>query len=502
MKVFYKYPTLLLLLGFLFFSYLGQAQIRIYEEGSYVKAEITPEDKDVIMQTATRVLNDYVRVASFMNSDGEFSDDSYAEFVGLFSGSAEVYDDLAKKNGGNINYSSYADKVFQYMQGTGVRFELNETYLDEIVYDSSGFYQVFLSFQKIMFNGLDDDMEIVNFPNNGKVNELKMGIEIPSYDLTYGSIMSILGESKKVKVESANMISVDLNYHLGNVSKTASLLTPGWSNDLPVSYNSYGVDVVYRRSMNSKKSIYLLAGASAGFHNFTSDLSEISAEGKAAISSKIGGAGINPDGVPRDASYIAIQQIVSGVDENNLIENLQVIDIQVPLGISLRLVETYNWDIFMDVAVVPTYSIASSGRYSGNLKYIKLPEDQTHFSEKFIEDIKAKAAAGFDNPAYYGTVSFDEELVQTASNFSAAAQVTPLFHYKFNFKMAFELGLNVSYGFLPYFKNETNHLGTEQSRILEIVDKSGAENPSLLQNNYKDVGILRYGARAGIVFKL
>ena len=72
--------------------------------------------------------------------------------------------------------------------------------------------------------------------------------------------------------------------------------------------------------------------------------------------------------------------------------------------------------------------------------------------------------------------------------------------------MSLEFGLNVSYGFLPYFKNETNHLSPDggQSVLLNIADvtSSSAQNPSVLQNNFKDVGIFRYGARLGIVFKL
>mgnify|MGYP000568639114 CR=1 FL=1 len=479
------------------------AQIRIYEDGSYIKAELTEEDKEIIMETATRVVNSYVTVASFQDESGNFSDESYAEFVSLFSGSAEVYDDLAKKDAQNINYATYADKVFQYMQGTGVNFELNETYLDEITYDSSGFYMVQISFEKIMFNGLNEDNEITNFPNNGKSNDLKMIVEIPEYDLTSGSIVSILGEAKQVRVDAATQISADLNYHLGNVLKTSGDNSPGFQDALPVGYNSYGVDVVFRRSINQKKSIFLLAGVSAGFHNFSSDLSGIDVSVNNSIPVQYGGLALMGPG-QLQAGNVPSTRLINTNNSNsvNLTENLQVIDIQVPLGVSLRLIEKYNYDVMLDISVVPTYSIASSGTYEGQINYIQIPDDEAIFPEKFVTYIQQQIAAGVSIPEYAGSFDYNEELVETENNFSAAAQITPLYHYKFNFNMALELGLNISYGFLPYFQNETNHLGAEQSNILEITGNTGAQNPSILQNNYQNVGILRYGARVGIVFKL
>ena len=496
MKKHYILHSLLSFLAIIIFSQGGLAQIKVYEEGSYIKVELKEEDKDEIMAATTKIINKYAQVATFRDDNNNFSDQSYAEFVGLFAGSAEVYDDLAKKNGGNINYATYADKVFQYLQGTGVKFELNNTYLDEITYDSSGFYKIQVSFEKIMFNGLNEDNELVNFPNNGKPVELTMTIEVPEYDLSQATILNILGEAKKIKTESASMISVDFNYHLGNVSKTESEIAPGFSSSLPVGYNSYGVDVIYRRSLNSKKSLYLLAGASLGFHNFSSDLSSFEGGGKSLVSALVG-----PSDTP---DPFAVPANISTFDspDNSLSESLTAIDVQVPIGVSLRVVEKYNWDIFVDIAVVPTFIISSSGRYGGQTKFIKIPESKD-WDDSFEEELLKRLAEGNEIPEYIGVQDgFDNELAQVANNFSAAAQISPVLHYKFNFRMALEAGFNVSYGFLPYFQNETNHLGSEPSQLLNITEVTGAENPSILQNNYKNVSILRYGARIGIVFRL
>jgi len=263
-----------------------------------------------------------------------------------------------------------------------------------------------------------------------------------------------------------------------------------------VTYNSFGVDVVYRRSLNSKKSLYLLAGASLGFHNFTMDLSSFE-----------GGGTSNIDGLqgPADIPNLYLIQANSSTldsEENTLMEQLRVIDVQVPIGMSFRLVETYNWDIFLDVAIVPTYIISSTGSYSGQTKFFRLPVDKD-WSPEFEKEVLARLAAGIEIPEYFGLQQgFDDELAEVTNQFSAAAQVSPLFHYKFNFRMAIEAGLNVSYGFLPYFKNETNHLGPEPSELLLITEDAGARNPSILQNNYKNVSIFRYGAKIGVVFRL
>ncbi len=501
MKIFTLNLKYLFAVVFLLFFLGASAQIRIYEEGSYIKAEINEEQKEEIMAASTNILNQYIKVASFRDENDNFSDDSYTEFVGLFSGSAEVYNDLVKKDAQNINYASYADNVFQYMQGTGVKFELNETYLDEITYDSSGFYVVNLSFEKIMFNGLDEDFEIVNYPNNGKSIDLKMKIEIPEYDLSDASIVGITGEAAKVKVESANMISADFNYHLGNVLKTATILSPGWTDDLPVAYNSFGVDVVYRRSLNNKKSLYFLIGASLAFNNFNTDLVGYRGELPTNIGVDYGGDAVDALGNPVSGSE---SSNITVLDQGNTLnEQLQVIDVQVPLGVSLRILEAYNYDFFVDLAVVPTYSISSSGSYSGNLSFLNIPSNIDRFGQQLLDALDQDIADGTVDPAYVGSINYDNELVEVANQFSAAAQITPLFHYKFNFNMALELGLNVSYNFLPYFANETNHLGNgERVELIDLTSIAGAQNPSVLQNNYRNVGLIRYGARIGIVFKL
>lgn len=491
----------LFLTVFILSAFGAFAQIKIYEEGSYIKAELNEEQKDEIMAATTKILNEYARVATFRDDNNNFSDNSYTEFVSLFSGSAEVYDDLAKKDAQNINYASYADKVFQYMQGTGVKFELNETYLDEITFDSSGFYVVNLSFEKIMFNGLNEDNEIVNYPNNGKSIDLKMKVEIPEYDLSDASIVGVTGEAKKVKVESANMISADLNYHLGNITKTATTLSSGFVDDLPVSYNSYGVDVVFRKSINNKKSLYFLAGASLAFNNFNTTLNSYQGEFPSTINTLEGGTNYLLSGFT-EGSAKSLRTILPN-SGNELNEQLQVIDVQIPLGVSLRILEAYNYDLFLDIAAVPIYSISSSGGYTGDLAFQNFPVDRELFPQKYVDYVLDNFADGVIIDEYIGTSNFNEELVEVANKFSAAVQVTPLFHYKFNFNMALELGLNVSYNFLPYFANETNHLGdSTRVELADLTTISGAQNPSVLQQNFKNVGVLRYGARVGMVFRL
>lgn len=488
----------LLLLLAICFTFLaeGKAQLRIYLDGSYIKAELEEEEKDQILESSTEILNSYAEFATFRDSDGVFSDEAYTDYLSIFSGNAEVYNDLAKKNQTNINYATYADNVYTYMQKGGVKFEITETYLDEITYDSSGFYVITVSFIKTMFNGLSDDNTIVNFPNNGKNFDLKMQIEVPEYDLSDAAILNILGESTKVRVESANLISVNGNYHRGSVSKTASTTIEGYSDDMDVDYNSYGVDVVLRRSINAKKTLFLAVGASAGFHNFSTDLSSFTGSIADVIDVKVGGQAFAENNSLQDATLAATREVLS---VNGFNEELQVIDIQIPIGISYKVFESYDWDIFVDVSVVPTYSIASSGKYNGGLQVKRIPDDRELFPDAFVLAVENAGVA-----PYVLDDSFSEELVESASQFSAAAQITPMVHYKFNFNMAFEFGANISYGFLPYFQNETNHLGTgtEQSNLLGITSIDRATNPSVLQNGFKNVSVLRYGLRAGIVFKL
>lgn len=473
------------------------SQVRLSTDGAYINAELTEEEKEEILLATESIITEYATKGSFLDENGTFSDEAYANFLSIFASNAEVFNDLVKKDGGNINFSSYADNVFQYMQSTGVKFELSEIYLDQITYDSSGFYIVQASLQKTMFNGLDDNNQVVSFPNNGRTSALEMLIEIPEYDLSQASILGLKGEAKKEKIASANIISVNGNYHLGNISKTVSDNLVGYeTGDFKTDYNSYGVDVAFRRSVNYKKSIYLLLGASLQFHNFKTDLSNFNGSSASEIDALAGGAALDPFTQDLASFTVASNRTL---ETNRISEELQVIDIQVPIGVSLRLVETYNWDVFLDVAVVPTYIISSSGSFIGDADFTNLPQDNSLFPEKFENFIKENNVSPYINNG----VDYSQELVEADNMFSASAQITPMVHYKFNFNMAFEFGANISYGFLPYFANESNHLENRpQYNLINISDDSFSTNPTVLQNSYKNVGIFRYGLRAGIVFKL
>ena len=486
------------------------------KQGIIYETELSDDDKDIIIEAVDKVFAKYVKVASFQDDQGNFSDDVYADFVSLFSGDAQVFNDLVKKDGGNINYASYADLVYEFMSTSGVDFEIDQAYVDRVVYDSTGFYKITIPFEKLMTNGLsndgssaDDLPTIVRYPNSGNLAVLTMEVEIPKFDLKQANIINVLGAAKKVQAKAETIISAGGNYHLGNISLTESTLarSDGFLSSQQVGYNSYGADVAYRRSINSKRSLFILGGVSVGFHNFSTALSDFKGSGRGQMENiNLGGAGILANGTPEDITLNSIITVKDGSSDNSFTESLNVIDIQVPIGISYRLVKAYNWDILVDVALVPTYLLSSSGNYGGSVSATEFPEDESLFPQKFRDYVTAnEGLAGLED--YFQTLEFNET-VEAQNNFTMSAQLSPVIHYKVNFRLGLQLGLNVNYGFLPYFSGESlqGNGGTtyweEDTLLLDTKADNSAINPSILQANYKSLGVLRYGAKLGLIFTL
>lgn len=498
--------TLVVMCSFLMFAaQYGSAQVFIEQSGADLsELDVTEYDKELIIKTMNTVVNAYANNATFLSESGQFSDEKYAEFLGMFSGGARIFNDVIKKDGGNVDYAVYADNIYQYMQGTGVKFELNDIYLDKIRYDSGGFYVVTLSMEKLMLNGLNSNNVPVNY-SNGIPFPITMEIEMPDYDIEQGTIISILGEEKKMKVERASMITVDGFYSSGLVLKSNNTSFTGFEEDkeFPVSYNGYGVEALYKLSLDNDRKFWAVIGAQVGFHNYKVGLDNF--DGSEKLDDKIQ-VGIGGD------TYYKLKEIVNEDKETitsfvvapgtTFEEKLSVTAIEIPLGISYNMISTYDYDFSIDLTVNPYYSISSSGKLTsdGNVTTYKIPSDTLTFPTALVKELFEPQNANILNQYYTGFNGELNEITGTSNQFSLGVMLAPNFHYKFNYRLALELGANIQYNFLPMFNGE--HLsGKANQSLINYTKNEETVYTSTLQHYFKGVNLFRYGLKAGIVFK-
>lgn len=478
-----------------------QAQVYIEQSGAdFSELDVTDYDKELILTTTTNVITKYVENANFLSATGQFSEEKYAEFLGLFTGGAKVYNDIAEKDGGNIDYAVYADNIYQYMQGTGVKFELSDIYLESVKYDSSGFYLVTLTMEKLMLNGLNDNNITVNY-NNGKPYPLTMKIEMPDYDIEQGSILSILGEAKKVRLEREPMVSFDLTAHLGTLFKKNNTSYAGFGADkvYPTTYRAFGIESLYKTNINESKSLWFLIGLQANYNQYSIALNEFSARSIIgdSLNVQIGGKSY----VENDEILVTKKEEASTLwtinKGDDFVERLNVISLEVPIGVGFNLASSYNYDFFMDVAVVPYYSVSSSGRFEGeDIEYFVIPTDSVNFPKPLVDYVIERKL-----DQYTITQNKFDKPTTASNHFSMSAMISPVFHYKFSYKMAFEIGANIKYHFLPNFKS--GHLtGKKDQSFVNYLSDQETVYTSTLQHFHEKINLLSYGLKAGIIIRL
>lgn len=487
----------LLLLSFILASAAIHAQeIFLIKDYMEVDPEIDDDKQLEIIEMATKIINDYNKSASFLDDEtGAFSDEKYADFIDLFSGSAKVYDDLMKKPT-NIDYSIYADKVFQYMKEVGVRFSLNNVYVENIIYDNTGFYVINLDVEKIMYNGLDDSNYPVDF-KNGKTFNLKMKIDMPDYDISQAKIQGLAGEEISVVKQTVSNMSLTGFYGYGlSVSKKST--DPGFSDDLKTDLFSFGGEFDYRRSLNANQSLFLLAGVRAQQHNFNTVLEGIFDTVPDNINAKLNGA-------PPVNMIVESTKTLSNVTDAS--ENMNTLFVEVPLGISYRLVNKFNYDLFLDAAIVPMFSVNSGGKIGAQMEFVNLPSDLSNFpvdpttQESYDADVEAlkNYLAGNQEvlDIYFPSEKLDKN-VNTSPNFSLGFLLAPTLHYDLNFRYGIEFGVSYWMNILPLFQDKSDK---KDELFGNYISGNDPTYPSIIENFYEGVTASTVAVKLGIFYK-
>ncbi len=497
---------LLLIASFLFLTLQNvkaQRTMTIITDGAAISSEVSETTKSEIITVVKQVMNNYYNVASFWDPNNEvFDEEKYTTFISLFSGSARVYEDIANKPT-NIEYAVYANNVFQFMQEEGVQFDIENAYLNSISKDESGFYVAELDIDKIVYVGLDKDNFPVKF-GDGRRYKLNVKIDMPDYDLTSAKIQSITGQEAAKRVKTSSYVAANFFYGLGGFIVGAPNEFGGNFGELTsTSASTLGAQLLFRKALNTKEALWWHFGVGAqqhslatSFNNF--DNSSLTADQKAESEyTKAFKNGASPqvynveDGKPLQGVLT-----INGVDES--LENINIITVDVPIGITMRLNRTFSSRIFFDISAVPSYSLSSSGKTKGNPTGVIIPNSK-HFPS--IDQIKA-SPDGEARLAKYNIGSdfnFEDNTVTTTSNFGLGIQLSPTYQYDISFNYGIEIGFNLWYNVLSL----TAVNNTSDAYLGQLFDNnSEVAKTSILEDYFKGANPYYASIKLGFFYKL
>jgi hypothetical protein len=504
MKTIIKLSLSLVCLIFFSSTITAQKTVNVITDGAAVSAEIPEQTKDEIIDVIKEMLNRYYNIASFWDENNEaFDEEKYTEFISLFSGSARVYEDIADEPT-NIEYSVYANNVFQYLQEEGVQFLLENVYLNSIEVDESGFYVANLDMDKIVFVGLDEDNFPVKF-GDGKRYTLNVKIDMPDYDVKAAKIQAITGEEAAKRIKTAGYLTGNFHYGLGSfIEGEANSIGQSFNGLTNKSSSVLGFQLIYRKALNQGEKIWLHAGIGAQQHTLSSNYDNFNNSelpGSETSQSPFLGAFVNGE----DRSPYVIengQELLGSVTINRIDESSEVLTlltIDVPIGVSFRVSRTFKSRAFIDLSIVPSYSLTSSGVSKGKPVGVTLPES-VHFPS--VETILAEpdGQERLDNYAFTGAdFEYNDNDITAASNFGLGIQLSPTYMYDISFKYGIEVGLNL-------WVNALSILASNDSSNGYLKEKYGGDTfqtkTSILEDYYN--GVMPYYAslKVGFFYKI
>ncbi|WP_235299137.1 hypothetical protein [Portibacter marinus] len=503
MKTF-KVFSILLLASLLNTTLFGQRTINVITDGAAVSADVDEQTKNEIIDVVQEVLNKYYNIASFWNENAEeFDENKYTQFIGMFSGSARVYDDIAEEPT-NIEYSVYANNVFQYMQEEGVQFLLENVYLNSIEKDE-GFYVADLDMDKIVYVGLDKQNFPVKF-GDGKRYTLNVKIDMPDYDVKDAKIQSITGEEAAKRVKTAGYLSGNFHYGIGSyVEGPVNSLGQSFGALTSKAANTLGFQLLFRKALNPAEKFWFHIGVGGQQHTLKTgygNFDNSGLPGEQRSQSDFEGAFMN-GGTP--TPYIiengsVLQGNVTINNINNAQEIFNVITVDVPIGATIRLNRTFSSRIFLDVSVVPSYSITSSGTTSGNPEGVFIPNSE-HFPT--IEQIQ-NSPNGQERLEEY---SFDDDdfryedndLSLSQNSFNLGLQLSPTYMYDISFNYGIEVGFNLWYNVLSLVGSQNSERGYLSS---DYANNSFATKTSILEDYFEGVKPFYGSVKLGFFYKI
>lgn len=453
------------------------------------------DDSDLMkkLSEATKIaVNEYASKGSLLPEDGEFiTTKSANEFKALFKPTAKLFVDYFEYPGDPVDVFSYKDDVYSFFESEGFQFKIEDAFFNQVQptpIDDPRYYMSTVTFTKRILNYVNDDREVQE-PLTGeeRTYTLSMDIEISARDFSKFLILGVkcTAECSETAADAEAYIDFSLGAALPFTAASAtSDFTSKYGNSLDFSSKpafSAGLSVTstYLSPKSAGvKNLFLTAGIYYRFWQLESTLTDFSiAPFSASASDEFGGT-------------TAYQRIVGPV---NGVEEVTMHNLEIPIGVSYRLIDNYRSSIHLAATLRPSITLTKTKAFTGNGTYDgSVAEANFRFLELNAANLTDRDIAPYEvgdyniensppletglglwlqlSPTYYGEITNDDPSV--------------------GFQLSLDLGFNI---LSAIASNPVS--GTGEDQLFAYPDVM----PSTLVNGYFDAVKLHYiGLRFGI----
>lgn len=418
------------------FTYLSlslAAQVMVYDGNSFTIDEIDDETVDHLIETVTNAIQNYGSWATMLDANNQaVTSKSLKNFKSLFERNAKVVDDLSLESN-KMHYADYAGKVLEFLEEEGVRFNMYGALIDQIAYDSTGYYEVDVITEKYLYNGLEDNNKRF-YCRNGRIFRLKFTFSIPEDDLDIAKILQIKGQLARDCEDKVPVFHIGLQTGTTFFKNTESEIFETNFPELDwttIPTLQFGFDVDLQYPLDGKDRIFFILGAN--FRQYK-------------LSNRFSGVYHTPleEGIG-----------VESVQFTKLEEDIKSMTIEVPLGLRVNILNKDPLYIFADALFSANIPVYTRGTFDANIVYSKTINDVIMIDERSLNN-------GVITP--YSIPAEGEELAlipDVKTNY--AVQFGPTFQYILGQSFAFQVDIKYKYGLSSWFNHKKENFFVGQT---------------------------------------
>jgi hypothetical protein len=355
-----KLSTLFLLL---FIACTANGQVKIQRAPDLSLENPIPEPEiNRIMNALNLRLEEYGKAATLFNKNTRsINDESVAEFKNLFTPDAKICNDLYEYEEQLQGLNQYIGIAMDYFEREGVRFTLSDPVLKSIK-EADQHYICSVSVRKETEKYYKGNGEIIAEP---KTHELEFVFDIQKNDWNSTKI-SAIRSYKLLSIIAPYVQYVDNSIRFG-AFQTSYSISQGFkdfarSGNLSIKSGfRIGDGFTWRSNFlaplkSSKKNLFVTVGLQGAYTALEADLKDYSLFPEKA-DELYSGSGSFYDYLYREVSSV------------NVKEKIQNISLNLPIGLSYRVLNKYKTALFFEVFYIPSFSLYSMSTTTGDGLY-------------------------------------------------------------------------------------------------------------------------------------
>ena len=502
MKRIFKYISCFIF--FVPFYYPTYSQVKLETEGAKFPptSELSIEDRKTVLASTQELINKYAKVMTLYDkSKGRVTSELVNTFRTLFISNALIerdFEEFLKRQ--MITPRTYADAIFNRLEGKGFQIELVNAKVKRIENDAAGFWVVVIEANKLRYNSVTSDNKVKSDPG-GKPIEQEIRIDFVKGKLDRSKITKIIGtKGGEVEVKDNAIVAEYIRY----IGPSMSLYKPSVNTTLSSFWNenhadasldtkgklgfSIGVEFATNRlspRSSSKKNLFLTAGIHYYSYKVTTTMDDFYIlPGYSEIASADIGTPI---------TYTRLVGLVS------IEEKLSFGVLKIPIGAGYRIYKNKRSAFMLYGKIVPSIIMSSSGDIKGAGTYDGHdPNSMWRLLEEGAADLslidQEEGYAGFDVGV--------EKAIEASANpnkagFALGFQISPTYYYDFSeydstWSLLVGLDLNINAGsFL-----------THDAADSDIFKRVNDYDSSVLQHYTSDASTFAIGFRIGLQHRL